>query len=162
MVTLRVLVGVFCVFVLGYGKLSGLESAVMQAGDCSKKVEKGSRVVVSYKGSLLETGVEFDKGDGFRVTVGEGRVIKGWDDGLLGMCVGEKRELKIPASLGYGEAGAGSVIPPHSDLKFEIHLEGIEDGNDYDEDDDHHHDYDHEEDENYDDEEYEEYDDDDL
>ena len=58
-------------------------------------------------------------------TLGVGQVIKGWDEGLLGACVGEKRDLYIPSALGYGSRGAGNVIPPNADLLFETELVAV-------------------------------------
>ena len=79
-----------------------------------------------YRGSLLSDGSVFDssieRGTPFEFTLGTGMVIQGWDKGLLNMCVGEKRRLKIPADLGYGARGAGASIPPNSDLVFEVEL----------------------------------------
>lgn len=60
--------------------------------------------------------------------MGVGQVIPGWDQGLLDMCVGEKRKLTIPPHLGYGDAGAGPKIPGKSTLQFEVECIGIEDG----------------------------------
>ena len=57
--------------------------------------------------------------------LGAGRVIRGWDDGVAGMHVGGKRELRIPANLGYGKDGAGDVIPPGASLVFEVELLGV-------------------------------------
>lgn len=62
----------------------------------------------------------------FRFVFGHKKVIKGWDQGLLGMCVGEKRRLIIPPELGYGKSGAGDKIPPDSTLIFETELMKIE------------------------------------
>jgi FKBP-type peptidyl-prolyl cis-trans isomerase len=58
--------------------------------------------------------------------LGVGRVIKGWDQGVQGMCIGEKRKLTIPSHLGYGKRGAGGVIPPDADLVFTVELVGID------------------------------------
>lgn len=78
----------------------------------------------------LEDGTEFDssigRGQPLTFTLGMGQVIKGWDQGLLGMCEGEKRRLVIPPELGYGKAGAGEKIPPDSTLIFETELVKIE------------------------------------
>ena len=75
-----------------------------------------------YRGSLLDDS-EFDssigRGEPFKFQLGVGQVIKGWDQGLIGICIGEKRLLTIPASLGYGDQGAGDKIPGGSALKFE-------------------------------------------
>lgn len=68
----------------------------------------------------------YDRNKAFSVRLGAGQVIKGWDQGLLGMCEGEKRRLVIPAELGYGKAGAGDKIPPDSTLVFEVELEKID------------------------------------
>lgn len=60
------------------------------------------------------------------LTLGAGMVIKGWDQGLVDMCIGEKRRLQIPPELGYGAAGAGSAIPPNAALVFDVELMSIE------------------------------------
>jgi len=70
-----------------------------------------------YTGTL-EDGTKFDssldRNDPFKFTLGVGQVIKGWDQGLINMCVGDKRKLRIPPHLGYGERGAGAKIPQNS------------------------------------------------
>lgn len=89
---------------------------------------KGKNVSVNYKGTL-ENGKEFDSSYGrapFTFPLGAGRVIKGWDEGVEGMKVGGKRELTIPPSLGYGERGAGGVIPPNATLIFEVELLSVQ------------------------------------
>ncbi|RYG64969.1 FKBP-type peptidyl-prolyl cis-trans isomerase, partial [bacterium] len=84
-------------------------------------IKPGDLVEVNYVGKLTD-GKEFDRSKDvpFRVQVGLGKVIAGWDQGLLGMKVGGKRRLEIPASLGYGAQGAAPVIPPNADLDFEV------------------------------------------
>ncbi|MBH50517.1 MAG: peptidylprolyl isomerase [Candidatus Marinimicrobia bacterium] len=94
-----------------------------------KEVEKYNIVTVNYTG-LLEDGTKFDSSlnpgrTPFRFTVGAKQVIKGWDEGLIGMKVGGKRKLTIPPELGYGSRDNGP-IPANSTLIFEIDLLGIE------------------------------------
>lgn len=89
-----------------------------------------NKVVVNYTGSL-EDGSIFDSSlnqgrEPFTFTLGVGSVIKGWDLGVKGMKVGGKRKLTIPSKLGYGENGAGSVIPPGATLIFEVDLLEVE------------------------------------
>jgi len=90
-----------------------------------KEVERGALLVVHYTGKL-KTGEVFDssidRGIPFRFVFGTGRVIKGWDLGLIGMRVGGRRKLSVPSHLAYGERKIGDKIPPHSDLFFEIEL----------------------------------------
>ena len=78
-----------------------------------------------------DQGAEFDssrgRGNPFQFTLGHGMVIKGWDLGLTGMCVGEKRELTIPAEIGYGDTGAGAKIPGGATLHFDVELMDISD-----------------------------------
>ena len=91
-------------------------------------VKAGDYVTVDYTGTLLN-GKQFDSSIGrkpFKFVVGAGQVIKGWDQGLVGMKVGGSRQLTIPSSLGYGARGAGADIPPNATLKFKISLKGVE------------------------------------
>ena len=87
--------------------------------------ETGNKVFVHYTGKL-DDGSVFDssvtRGQPFSFTLGAGQVIRGWEQGILGMKVGEKRVLTIPPELGYGAAGAGGVIPPNATLTFEVEL----------------------------------------
>lgn len=86
---------------------------------------KGALVFAHYEG-FLEDGTKFDssidRGKPFQFVFGTGRVIKGWDQGLIGMKVGGKRKLFVPAVLAYGERQIGQFIKPHSNLLFHIEL----------------------------------------
>lgn len=87
----------------------------------------GKTVTVNYTG-WLTNGQKFDSSIGrepFSFRLGSGEVIKGWDEGVAGMKVGGKRQLRIPASLGYGAQGAGGVIPPNATLVFDVELLGV-------------------------------------
>jgi peptidylprolyl isomerase len=90
-----------------------------------KECVRGALIVAHYTGWLTD-GTEFDsshrRGRPFECVIGTGRVIKGWDQGLMGMRVGGKRRLSVPAHLAYGERQVGPFIKPNSDLVFEIEL----------------------------------------
>jgi FKBP-type peptidyl-prolyl cis-trans isomerase FkpA len=99
-------------------------------------VTAGKIAVVQYTGWLYEASATDNKGklfdssrtggQPFRFPVGAGQVIKGWDQGVAGMKIGESRRLVIPADLAYGDSGAGGVIPPGATLVFDIELIAIE------------------------------------
>lgn len=107
---------------------SGLEYEVIKEGDGAAP-KAGQTVVVHYTGWLTD-GKKFDssvdRGQPFKFQLGQGRVIKGWDQGLALMKIGDKRKLIIPPELGYGARGAGGAIPPNATLIFEVELLGIE------------------------------------
>ena len=107
---------------------SGLKIEIISEGQ-GEGVKVGQRVAVHYTGKL-STGSQFDssvgRGRPFEFRVGEGGVIKGWDVGIQGMKVGEKRKLAIPPDMGYGKNGSGSRIPPNSTLVFDVELVKID------------------------------------
>ncbi|XP_055310235.1 uncharacterized protein LOC129573583 isoform X1 [Sitodiplosis mosellana] len=92
---------------------------------CANKSKNGDMLTMHYTGTLTD-GNKFDssldRDQPFSFQIGSSQVIKGWDQGLLDMCVGEKRKLTIPPSLGYGDRGAGNVIPGGATLMFEVEL----------------------------------------
>lgn len=103
---------------------SELQIEDIHVGD-GKEVVKGALITTQYRGQL-EDGTTFDssyeRGKPFQCVIGTGRVIKGWDLGLMGMKVGGKRKLFVPAHLAYGERQIGEHIKPNSNLLFEIEL----------------------------------------
>ncbi|KAL4216923.1 Peptidyl-prolyl cis-trans isomerase fkbp14 [Mactra antiquata] len=98
---------------------------------CDRKTKKHDLVTMHYVGKL-ENGSQFDssmeRNQPFQFQLGIGQVIKGWEDGLLDMCPGEKRRLTIPPNLAYGDKGAGDAIPPDSTLIFDVELVHTTDG----------------------------------
>lgn len=99
------------------------------ASQCKRKARSGDLIQVDYTGTLLD-GTVFDSSlkpgrTPLEFGLGFGQVIPGWDRGLVGMCIGEKRKLTIPPHLAYGKAGAGGVIPPDATLVFTAELKGI-------------------------------------
>lgn len=107
---------------------SGLKYADLVEGKGASP-KKGQNVVVHYTGTLTD-GSKFDssvdRNEPFKFQIGMGRVIKGWDEGVMSMKVGGKRRLVIPPALGYGARGAGGVIPPNATLIFDVELLGLE------------------------------------
>ena len=97
---------------------------VIVEGD-GETAQNGMQVSVHYQGRLID-GTIFDdsqkRGTPFSFTLGSGQVIPGWEQGIAGMKIGEKRVLTIPPELGYGAAGAGGVIPPNATLVFDVEL----------------------------------------
>ena len=106
---------------------SGLQYEDLAVGD-GATATKGQQVSVHYTGWLAD-GTKFDssvdRGQPFQFDLGAGMVIRGWDEGVEGMKIGGKRKLVIPPDLGYGQRGAGGVIPPGATLVFEVELLGL-------------------------------------
>lgn len=100
-----------------------------RVADCKTRSKSGDTLHMHYTGTLKD-GTQFDssipRGEPFVFTLGVGQVIKGWDQGLLNMCEGEKRKLVIPSDLGYGDSGAPPKIPGGATLVFEVELLKIE------------------------------------
>ncbi|KAK4206619.1 hypothetical protein V8F33_003158 [Rhypophila sp. PSN 637] len=105
-------------------EVKGLTIEVLKEGS-GAETKRGDSIDVHYTGTLTN-GKKFDssldRGDPLNFTCGQGQVIKGWDEGLLGMKVGEKRKLTIPPELAYGNRAVGGVIPANSTLIFETEL----------------------------------------
>ncbi len=93
------------------------------------QAQHGNDVTVHYVGVSFDSGAEFDaswnRGQPFRFPLGGGRVIQGWDDGVVGMKVGGRRKLVIPPHLAYGDRGAGGAIKPGETLVFVVDLIGV-------------------------------------
>ncbi|KAH8816423.1 hypothetical protein F5884DRAFT_668013, partial [Xylogone sp. PMI_703] len=100
---------------------------VTRAVECDRKTQKGDKISVHYRGTLTDGkqfDASYDRGTPLDFVVGRGSVIKGWDENLLDMCIGEKRILTIPPAFGYGDRAMGP-IPAGSTLIFETELMGI-------------------------------------
>ena len=104
-----------------------LKVEVLKEG-AGEEAKNGDNVSVHYVG-ILEDGTKFDssidRGEPFSFNLGAGQVIKGWDLGVVGIKIGEKRKLTIPSDLAYGDDGIPNVIPPKSTLIFEVEFLGI-------------------------------------
>ena len=110
------------------GDVKELKIETMKEGS-GAAASTGKKVTVHYTGTLTD-GKVFDSSETrkapFTFTLGEGQVIPGWDKGVDGMKVGERRKLTIPSSLAYGEKGVGHIIPPNATLVFEVELLNVE------------------------------------
>nr|ADD24479.1 FK506-binding protein 14 [Lepeophtheirus salmonis] len=111
---------------------SGLKIEIHEKPEeCNKMAKNGDMLSMHYTGTL-EDGTTFDssrdRNEPFSSQIGVGQVIQGWEEGVLGMCVGEKRKLIVPSEMGYGEKGAGDVIPGGATLHFDIELIDIGSG----------------------------------
>ena len=116
---------------------SGLKYTTLQASPENNKItpKRGDKVKVHYTGWLADAEGQprmdkkfdssVDRNQPFNFTIGQGQVIKGWDEGVITMSVGEKRRLVIPAALGYGAQGAGPRIPGNATLVFDVELLAI-------------------------------------
>jgi len=103
-----------------------MEFETIDTAEGTGKVAKKKDTLLMHYTGRLEDGTKFDssydRGQPLQFDLGIGQVIKGWDEGIEGMKVGGKRTLKIPSEMGYGARGAGTVIPPHANLIFDIEL----------------------------------------
>uniref|UniRef100_A0A7S2H6S9 peptidylprolyl isomerase n=1 Tax=Alexandrium andersonii TaxID=327968 RepID=A0A7S2H6S9_9DINO len=104
----------------------GVTKEILKAGDGVHYPRAGDTVTMHYTGTLTENGEKFDssvdRGTPFKTQIGVGEVIRGWDEGVPTMSLGEKAVLKMTSDFGYGDQGAGGVIPPGADLTFEVQL----------------------------------------
>mmetsp|Transcript_102498 Transcript_102498/g.320462 ORF Transcript_102498/g.320462 Transcript_102498/m.320462 type:complete len:110 (+) Transcript_102498:106-435(+) len=104
----------------------GVEKQIIKAGDNANFPKEGDTVTMHYTGTLTKDGKKFDssvdRGQPFKTKIGVGQVIRGWDEGVPQMSLGEKAILRMTSDFGYGAAGAGGVIPPNADLTFEVEL----------------------------------------
>merc|ERR1711974_293584 len=111
---------------------SGLKVEYISKPDACDKVARNGQMLTMHYTGTLEDGTKFDssydRNEPFKFQIGVGQVIRGWEEGVLGMCVGEKRKLIVPPEMGYGEQGAGEIIPGGATLHFDIELLETEDG----------------------------------
>merc|ERR1712012_1269617 len=132
MKVLVALVAVVAVIAEPEVKDSGLKVEYISKPDsCDRVARNGDMLGMHYTGTL-EDGKKFDssydRSEPFKFQIGVGQVIKGWEEGVLGMCIGEKRRLIVPPELGYGDQGAGDIIPGGATLFFDVELVGAEEG----------------------------------
>lgn len=106
----------------------GVDVETLQAGDGKTFPQRGQKVIVHYTGTLAN-GTKFDssrdRNRPFEFNIGVGQVIRGWDEGVAQMSVGQRAKLTISPDYGYGAQGAGGVIPPNAQLNFDVELLGI-------------------------------------
>ncbi|KAA6359187.1 MAG: putative FK506-binding protein 2 [Streblomastix strix] len=99
--------------------------------ECTNKSKLGDKLFVKYAAFLLQTGEQlaniYESQESFSFRIGKGKVLKGWDQGLLEMCKGERRKLFIPPELGFGALGLGDLIPPNASLMYIVDLIDIKD-----------------------------------
>ncbi|KAI4181814.1 MAG: hypothetical protein LQ346_006691 [Caloplaca aetnensis] len=123
------LLSLFLIPLLPLSLAAKVTTEYTHTNECSRKTQRGDSIQVHYRGTLESDGKEFDasynRGQPLEFTVGQGMVIKGWDEGLLDMCPGDKRKLTIPPEFGYGQRAMGT-IPAGSTLVFETELVGIQ------------------------------------
>jgi FKBP-type peptidyl-prolyl cis-trans isomerase len=135
MINRYMVIGLVVVVVVGFvvaacskKSAGGLQIQVLKEGS-GAVAKAGQKVSVHYTGWLTD-GKKFDssvdRGQPFQFALGAGQVIKGWDEGVAGMKIGEKRKLTIPSEMAYGERGAGGVIPPNATLVFDVELLGVQ------------------------------------
>ncbi len=109
--------------------ITELSAQIIKQGADGRQVKPGDKITVHYTGVLLD-GTKFDssvdRGEPFSLTIGVGQVIQGWDQGIIGMKVGEQRRIFIPSEFAYGEQGAGNIIGPNADLIFDVELISID------------------------------------
>lgn len=111
---------------LGRGSSRLVTRVISKPEKCTKKASNGDKLSIHYIGKLSSNGQKFDssydRDEPFTFTLGQGQVIKGWEEGIPGMCIGEQRRLLIPSTLGYGTRGFGTVIPANAALDFTVKL----------------------------------------
>lgn len=108
----------------------GVSVDVIKPGDCKTFPQTGQTLTMHYTGTLVANRAKFDssldRGKPLRFKIGVGQVIRGWDEGVMKMSLGEKSKLRITSDYAYGARGAGSAVPPNADLDFEVELLAIE------------------------------------
>lgn len=128
-IVLLVLVGLYFLTIKGKDNMKETVDITILTEGTGEVASKDDIVTVNYIGRLVDgtvfdsnTDPAFNHMQPFSFILGSGAVIPGWDEGILGMKVGEVRMIEIPASLAYGELGVEGIIPPNSDLVFEVEL----------------------------------------